>query len=567
MTGAGLAYAALPYAPGQTLDPTCHPGEPNCTVQVFTAAGDLSGGSTYQTVVGLQGNPIASTTPTSSQVLQWNGSAWAPATLSTSTSTSTNYWSPTSTGIYYNASGSVAVGTTVHVNGTGNIVAALNTAISACASVGCTIDASGYVPTGTASTTLALNKPITLTLPAGEILSSANPAVAITSTGVILRGAGAAVFASPVTGTVIHGTNASNPVISIGTSAAISHISVLDMTLTGGQDCISIVPTEPNYVSQFDIQRVTATSCGRDGAQMSRVYNFVLRDVWLNSNGRYGLWLNGESNSISEAQVSNLYANANTSDQVYVSGNSVGILFDHLTAASAGGTAYGLHLRDAAAITLIEPWFEANTYGQILAESVLGLTITGGEIEQSGTAKGLVIGFSPTVGFDMNWNIDVGRWYNSSSATRIDASVHATVVANIVLGRGGSGAVAGMTGIFTPADVTGYSGNYPSPHGISFPLLSMISTSVNGTAGTAACSEAPSGYLNIVTCSLGAYTQTGTAQVYTYPANFAYLSTPVLTIAGGSCGTYNPTAAWDKVTFPANAGMTAETCQFTVMGQ
>src|ERR1019366_2728454 len=111
MTGAGLAYAALPYAPGQTLDPTCHPGEPNCTVQVFTASGDLSGSSTYQTVIALQGNPVASTTPTSSQVLQWNGSAWAPAALSTGTST--NYWSPTSTGIYYNASGSVAIATTL----------------------------------------------------------------------------------------------------------------------------------------------------------------------------------------------------------------------------------------------------------------------------------------------------------------------------------------------------------------------------------------------------------------------------------------------------------------------
>ena len=98
------AYAALPYAPGANLDPACHPGEPNCTVRVFTAAGDLSGSSTFQTVIGIQGNPIASTTPTSSQVLQWNGAAWAPATLSVGTST--NYWSATSSGIYYNAPGS-----------------------------------------------------------------------------------------------------------------------------------------------------------------------------------------------------------------------------------------------------------------------------------------------------------------------------------------------------------------------------------------------------------------------------------------------------------------------------
>lgn len=108
--GANLAHA-FPYAPGETLDPACHPGDADCTVRTFTASGDLSGNASSQTVVALQGYPVASTTPTSSQVLQWNGSAWTPATLSASTST--NYWSPTSTGIYYNASGSVAIGAAV----------------------------------------------------------------------------------------------------------------------------------------------------------------------------------------------------------------------------------------------------------------------------------------------------------------------------------------------------------------------------------------------------------------------------------------------------------------------
>ncbi len=109
---AGKSYA-FPYAPGETLDPACHPTDANCSVQIpsFTPSGDLSGNATSQTVIGLQGHPVDSTTPTSSQVLQWNGSAWTPETLSTSTGT--NYWSSTSTGIYYNASGSVAIGATV----------------------------------------------------------------------------------------------------------------------------------------------------------------------------------------------------------------------------------------------------------------------------------------------------------------------------------------------------------------------------------------------------------------------------------------------------------------------
>ena len=43
--------------------------------------GDIStnDGGTTATVVGLQGRSVANTTPTSGQVLKWNGSSWAPA--------------------------------------------------------------------------------------------------------------------------------------------------------------------------------------------------------------------------------------------------------------------------------------------------------------------------------------------------------------------------------------------------------------------------------------------------------------------------------------------------------
>lgn len=40
---------------------------------------DLLGNDTCQTVIGLQGNPISNTPPTSGQYLQWNGSQWIPA--------------------------------------------------------------------------------------------------------------------------------------------------------------------------------------------------------------------------------------------------------------------------------------------------------------------------------------------------------------------------------------------------------------------------------------------------------------------------------------------------------
>jgi hypothetical protein len=45
----------------------------------FTAGQDLSGTATSQTVVGIHGNPVLSTAPSTNQVLTWNGSAWTPA--------------------------------------------------------------------------------------------------------------------------------------------------------------------------------------------------------------------------------------------------------------------------------------------------------------------------------------------------------------------------------------------------------------------------------------------------------------------------------------------------------
>jgi hypothetical protein len=54
-----------------------------CGVGNFTAGGDLSGSSTAQKVIGLQGQPISSTTPLTNQVLTWNGSFWTPTNAST----------------------------------------------------------------------------------------------------------------------------------------------------------------------------------------------------------------------------------------------------------------------------------------------------------------------------------------------------------------------------------------------------------------------------------------------------------------------------------------------------
>lgn len=46
----------------------------------FAPAGDLSGGATTQTVIGLEGRPLATQAPTANQVLSWTGTAWTPTT-------------------------------------------------------------------------------------------------------------------------------------------------------------------------------------------------------------------------------------------------------------------------------------------------------------------------------------------------------------------------------------------------------------------------------------------------------------------------------------------------------
>ncbi len=87
-------------------------------------------------------------------------------------------------------------------------------------------------------------------------------------------------------------------------------------------------------------------------------------------------------------------------------------------------------------------------------------------------------------------------------------------------------------------------------------------TTLTGTAGTALCSMSMQGTLKTATCYLNAYQETGSAQTFTFPTAFS--AAPNLL---ASCGTYNPTATASVLTLPANASMTAETCNVTAIGQ
>lgn len=48
----------------------------------FFPGGDLSGTANAQTVIGLEGRPVSATAPSTGAALEWNGTAWAPASLS-----------------------------------------------------------------------------------------------------------------------------------------------------------------------------------------------------------------------------------------------------------------------------------------------------------------------------------------------------------------------------------------------------------------------------------------------------------------------------------------------------
>ena len=87
-------------------------------------------------------------------------------------------------------------------------------------------------------------------------------------------------------------------------------------------------------------------------------------------------------------------------------------------------------------------------------------------------------------------------------------------------------------------------------------------TALSGTAGTATCSQSMQGTLKTATCYLNGYQETGPSQTFTFPTAFS--AAPNLL---ASCGSYNPTATASILTLPANASMTAETCNVTAIGQ
>lgn len=72
-------------------------------VVLFSAGGDLSGTSSSQTVIRLQGRNVSSSAPSLNDVLTWNGSSWTPQVSSGSGATAAEYELSMSAGIFSNA--------------------------------------------------------------------------------------------------------------------------------------------------------------------------------------------------------------------------------------------------------------------------------------------------------------------------------------------------------------------------------------------------------------------------------------------------------------------------------
>jgi hypothetical protein len=102
----------------------------------------------------------------------------------------------------------------------------------------------------------------------------------------------------------------------------------------------------------------------------------------------------------------------------------------------------------------------------------------------------------------------------------------------------------------------------------SFPTAQTVT----GVSGTGVCSQSMQGTLKTVTCGLSAYQETGTAQTVCFngtscTVNLAGVNFSIAPNLLASCGSYNPTATASVLTLPANAAMTAETCNITAIGQ
>lgn len=154
-------------------------------------------------------------------------------------------------------------------------------------------------------------------------------------------------------------------------------------------------------------------------------------------------------------------------------------------------------------------------------------------------------------GFSIDY-VDIGAYYDPNVSGNVQTDgLHPTDQGDTQISR------ALINAMSTSAN--------PAERSVTRNLVSPFPLTQSGTSGTVSCSMGLQSVQKMATCLLNGYANTSTAQVYSFPTPFS--ATPVVQIAGGSCGIYNPTVTATTITLPSNAAMTAETCNMTVIGQ
>ena len=205
-----------------------------------------------------------------------------------------------------------------------------------------------------------------------------------------------------------------------------------------------------------------------------------------------------------------------------------------------------------------------NNYG-IASTSGNGIGVYGSSVQSygvNGTSSNNIGVYGTSAnyyGVDGTSTNSVGVFGQSTGSFAVEGSSSSGVGVYGVSSSGSGGQFGTTTGTYG-VQVTG------KPVGVT----GQTALTLTGTAtgGTATCYPLVAGTAGLMyTCYLNGYSETGTAQTSTYPT--AFHTTPVVLTSGNvQCvTTYPPSSTNTTLTFPANAGMTAATCEIVVIGQ
>ena len=199
-----------------------------------------------------------------------------------------------------------------------------------------------------------------------------------------------------------------------------------------------------------------------------------------------------------------------------------------------------------------------NTGSQFYSNvSLNGVSIAGNWIEwETAYTDGMIIGVGSAI---QGPAIRANYFYNGSAGSP-DIYMHNVYGVSITDNHTfGSTTLLDPTSTFFTATIDNTNTNDTTSN------KGVFTAPFTGTSGTALCSENITGGVMRVSCVLNGYAQTGTAQTWTFP--FPFTVAPILQESGGSCGSYNPSTTTTVITLPANASMTAESCNVEVSGQ